>query len=304
MGISNMLGMWNKDDKIIVATHGEDIDGIASVALILRVFPNATFIFTRPADVKSISSHINISVDLPKPKNCDINIDHHKSNYYNLTKTGNLTDRDLVDPAAISAAELVSRYFGLNDEISKQLVDMANRADSGNMDEKLIMLDLLIKSNVGDQVVLRWIVEKLSKLGYAIFDDPEFCVKLDELRPLAMEAKKIVGIVDEILKRGIKVAIFDATQIPYAISRVAPTVYVKKGGYVALSFYIEPDTGRKKVSIRVGDFNFRANELASKFGGGGHEKAAGVAFKGELRFSMFIKEFIDAVGMPVLYVKL
>ena len=299
-----MIQLVDEKKRIIVATHGEDIDGIASLALILKVYPDVQVIFSRPADIKRVMMYIDIVLDLPKPRNCGICIDHHESNYRELMKRGMLTDKDLVDPKAPSAACLVAKYFGLNDDVAREIVDMANKADTGRFDEELVKLDLFIKTNISDKSELIWLAKKLSELGKAIFDDEEYREKLKKLGPVIEKSRKVVEIAKSLAERGLKFAIFDATRVPYAISRAPASVFVKNGGFVAISFYIEPDTGRRKVSIRVGEYDFKANEFASRFGGGGHRKAAGVVLRSESKLAMLIKEFVEMIEYPIIFVQL
>ncbi len=291
-------------EEIIVGTHASDIDGITSAALIIKKFPNAKIIFTKPNEILRMTIDFDFVIDLPKPRKCRINIDHHESNYRRLVREKRLTENDLVDPSAPSAASLVAQYFNLNDRVSKELVQMANKADRGDFDDDLMILDLLIKTNISQKNKLLWLAKKLSMLGKEIFRDKDFLREAEKLRPLIDLANNIKDIVLGLLRKGIRVAIFDATRVPYALSKVAPTIFAKKGGDVAMSYYIDPDTGKIRVSIRVGDYDFKANEFAEMFGGGGHEKAAGITLIGEGELAVLITKFIDIVRHSVIFVKL
>lgn len=287
--------------EIIVAVHSEDIDGITSAALILRKFPNAHIVFLRHSEIKKTSLRFDVVIDLPKPKNCRVNIDHHKTNFEQLIKSKRLEETDLVDPNAPSAAYLVAKYYDLSDKISREIVDIANKADKGELNHKLMLLDFLIKCNISNQEKLYWIAKKLSKLGKKIFSNEEFRNEIKKIKHLEEKMDEIKKLVKKILGSNIKVAIFDCMKIPYALSRAPPTIFTKKG-HVALSYYLEP-SGKIKVSIRVGDYDFKANAFAEKFGGGGHEKAAGLILKGERELAVLIKKFIDAFQhSPIVFV--
>ncbi|MEX0568581.1 MAG: hypothetical protein Q6363_005385 [Candidatus Njordarchaeota archaeon] len=295
--------MEENQKELIVAVHSEDIDGIASAALILRKFSNAQIIFMKPNEIRRTSMSFDIVIDLPKPRNCRINIDHHKSNFEYLIKNRRIGEDDLVDPNAPSAACLVAKYYNLTDKISKEIVDMANKADKGEHDRKLMLLDLIIKCNVMNQTKLYWLSDKLSKLGKKIFKDNEFKREIEKLRPIRKKINETEVVVEKLLRSNIKAVVFDCMRIPYAVARVPPTIFTKRGGYVALSYYMEPDSGKIKISIRVGDYDFRADIFAERFGGGGHEKAAGLTVRGEAELAIIIKKFIDSMRLkPVAFV--
>ncbi|MCR8454298.1 MAG: DHHA1 domain-containing protein [Crenarchaeota archaeon] len=276
----------------IIACHKEDIDGIVSAALILRIFPDAVIIFAKPNDITRMKAKFDIVCDLPKPKFCDVCIDHHMSNYQQLLESNKLSEKDLVDPNASSAARLVAKYFNLNDEISRELVEMADKADSGYFDEDLTTLDLLIKHNSNDPAKLHWIAKKLAQNGRKIFDDPEFRMEAFKLRHLILKKDEIIKLVNSILEKGIKACIFDCRSLDPALGRIAPTVFCRIGGKAAVSIYFD-DVGNIKVSIRVDDTEFDAGKFASLYGGGGHAKAAGVVFADENSLAKFLSDFIS-----------
>lgn len=290
--------------KIIVATHRDDIDGIASAALILKVYPDAFLIFTTPDKIIKMRIKFTIVTDLPKPPYCEICIDHHKSNYERLVKSSKLTDKDLVDPNAPSAAFLVAKYFGLDDKISREIVDMANRADRGDVDDNLSILDLIIKVNSSNQEKLKWIAQKLAEHGARIFSDEEFKKEIEKIQPLIDMRNKIKRIVEGLLQREIEVAIFDCRKISAALGRLPPTIFTKWGGKASISIYYI-DSGDLKVSVRVGNISFEANKFAERFGGGGHAKAAGIVVKNEYILAHIVKSFVDELkNYTIAYVEL
>lgn len=276
-----------------MACHKEDIDGIVSAALILKVFPEALIVFTKPSEILKMKIKFDIVCDLPKPKFCDICIDHHLSNYQTLLESGRLSDKDLVDPNASSAARLVAKYFNLNDNVSKELVEMADNADSGQLDEDLMTLDLLIKSSLGDPTKLHWIAKKLAQSGRKIFDDPEFKIEISKLQHLIFKKNEIVELASRMVKKNVEVCIFDCRSLDPALGRIAPTTFCKIGGKAAASIYFE-DAGDVKVSIRVGDIEFDAHEFAKRYGGGGHAKAAGIVVKNGGILAKLISDFISS----------
>ena len=182
--------------SIKIATHASDVDGLVSAALFLLKYPDAEIRFLKLGDLKYVNEEFDYIVDLPKIDGAKINIDHHISNYKHLVKEGKLTDKDLVDPKAPSAATLVIKYLDLtNNKIARELVKMAEIADTGRYDPNLIKLDLIIKCANGHQDKLLLIAKKLSEKGKDILKD-EFIKR--EWKRLEKAYKKGLKIAKDI----------------------------------------------------------------------------------------------------------
>jgi len=289
-----------------VAAHSEDIDGISSAALFLIKFPEAEIRFLSVYEAQQTEEEFDYSVDLPKTKNTKINIDHHKSNYERLINEKKLSKSDMIDPNAPSAASLVIKYLGLEDnQIAKEIVEMANQADTGNLNEKLLKLDRVIKYYVTDQEKLRKIAEALARYGKNFEKDEWLAKQIEEVEKVVREYdEKIKARVKELVSRGIKYAIFDATKVPFFVAKEAAHIFSKKGGHIGVSVYIDPVSKKLRCSIRMSKkCNISAHKLAEKMGGGGHSKAAGAIIGYLSKLISALQDFIPPNELLV-YVKI
>jgi oligoribonuclease NrnB/cAMP/cGMP phosphodiesterase (DHH superfamily) len=132
----------------IVVLHHHDLDGLASASLVLRALknPNITFIPQDPnepfPDLFVYEVYIlDVAVtqkNFESLKNIHASklvwIDHHKpfQELSALHFPGNV--QIIVDPQSPSAVMLVQKYFALNDEISKKIVELGTKADTWQID--------------------------------------------------------------------------------------------------------------------------------------------------------------------------
>ncbi len=269
-------------DKLVkIAVHNDDIDGIACAALFLRKFPNAEIKFLSVDEAKRTSEIFDYIADLPKSPNAKINIDHHESNLERLRKEKKLSPNDYIDPSSPSAAHLVAEYLGLRDDISKQIVEMADRADRGKLNGELYKLDKLIKLYVRDQKMLRKLAEILASKGANFSSDPVFQALWSKLeRELVESEKRINKVLERLKKSGAKYAlVLQNDSIPYFMAKDIAYKFLELGGHAIAVFYRDPNTGLHRVSIRIGEkCEIVANKITEKLGGGGHRKAAGATF--------------------------
>ncbi|MGQ4891375.1 MAG: DHHA1 domain-containing protein [Candidatus Njordarchaeia archaeon] len=276
-----------------IATHASDIDGLVSAALFLIKYPDAEIEFLKIGDLKDAAQReYDYVLDLPKLPNAKINIDHHASNYNRLRKSGNLTDRDIVDPKAPSAATLVIRYLGLLDnKVARELLAMAEKADTGNHDKNTIKLDLIIKCANGDQEKLIKIAKKLSQVGSKILKDPWIKKEWKRIEKHYKRGEKIAkDVAKKFSKMGIKNAIIDLKSgFPRIAFGSIAHQFMKHGGevIVVINRMEEEDnlcpSPNKKERERQAKFSFRVSNntdfdsrmIAEKLNGGGHVKASG-----------------------------
>ncbi|MCD6491031.1 MAG: DHHA1 domain-containing protein [Candidatus Njordarchaeia archaeon] len=261
------------------AVHKDDIDGICCAALILLKYPNAKIDFLSVLEAKESLDYYDIVADLPKGKNTKANIDHHESNYKRLVEQNLLTTRDLIDPNAPSATRLLANYLDLtNNKIAIELVEMADLADTGNLDDTLYKLDKIIKSNLKKPENLLKIAKILASRGRDFINDPwiqkEWSVVSDYISRSIDYIKKLVN---KAISRDIRYMIFDLRKrFPYFIAKDVAHEFLSKGGLAVAVTYLDPDTQKSRISLRISNScDIHAGKLAEKFGGGGHEKAAG-----------------------------
>ncbi len=304
-----------------VAVHGSDLDGIASAAILLLLKPSLKIDFLTVSEALNPHASYDLVVDLPKIGNA-INIDHHKTNYEKLISEGRLNKEDLVDPNAPSAAMLVAKYFGIDtDPYVMKIVDMANRADLGQFDDKIYTIDKVIKCNSRDK-------ESMYKIATAIamyadnFDKDEWLQKeIDRIRGVFAICKRMAEeITDYVLKRcGIYYLIFQVVSgVPRICVGDIMHRYIEEGGKVIV--LINTMEGQDKycpsltsnmsnrffrVSIRSSDPNFDARKILEMFGGGGHKVAAGARIQRGLLaefITMMLRE-LSSIGRFVMFLK-
>ena len=277
-----------------VAVHASDIDGLVSAALILLKYPNSKIDFLTLRDLQNYDDvEYDLVVDLPKTSKAKANIDHHISNYEKLLKEGRLTKNDVIDPKAPSAASLLIRYLGLeNNEKARKLVEMANIADTGGVTKKTYKLDKIIKCYSKDPATLMKIAWILAEKGVK-FDKDEWIKKeWKRLKPWIEKGLKTVKkLLKKLSKLDSNIIIVDIVSgFPRVAMNDIPWLFLNKGWEIAViinrmreedpicpSLSSAPNNNQARVSIRVSKHSrFDARKFAEKFGGGGHLKAAGM----------------------------
>lgn len=288
-----------------VAVHSEDIDGIACAALFLLVDPSTHIRFLTVHEAHETEEEFDFIADLPKCLRCKVNIDHHKSNLENLISSGRLSEKDLIDPSSPSAALLVMKYFNLEkNPIAREIVEIANDADRGILNEKTILLDKIIKLHIRDQNYLRKIALVLAKKGSKFDSDKWFKKEAEEVLELLKKYDNILNAtISDALSRRLNYVIFDVRWFPYFIAKDFAQKFALSGGGVGISIYIDPVTNKPRCSIRVSkSFEFHANKFVQKLGGGGHEKAAGALLNDPIDLVRNLIEYVRD-GEMIAYIR-
>ena len=289
-----------------IAVHNDDIDGISCAALLLMVYPDAEIDFLSVTEAAETEKPYDIIADLPKSKNAKINIDHHETNLEKLKKDNRLTSRDLIEPDSPSAARLVARYFNLNSKIAREIVEIADLADTGHLDGDLYKLDKLVKFYVNDDKMLKRLALILTKNGKNFVNDREFQILWENVSNIINKnMEKINRALDELLSKKAKYAIvLLSDSIPYLLAKDIAHMFLQKKGRAIAVFYRDPTTGRRRVSFRISEkCNIEANKIAEKLNGGGHKKAAGAVLDNEdSAVSTVLEEFSkkDAVVIAIV----
>ncbi|MHA1506031.1 MAG: DHHA1 domain-containing protein [Candidatus Asgardarchaeia archaeon] len=288
------------------ATHAVDCDGICSAALLRIKFPEIEILFTTPEDIMNSDERFDIVVDLPKPKNAKINVDHHISNYERLIKEGRLKDCDVIDPESPSSAQLLIDYLGLRgNKIAEELVTIANISDTGKYDEKVLILDKLIKSSVKDRKFLEKLVEALSKYGSSFLSDDDVRKRWEIVRK---DYEKFVDRIRTVIKDAPKSEFYfldEVDSVPYYAAKDAWPILLELGAKVVVMAYRNPVKKDKiKISLRVSESSdFDARKFAEKFGGGGHKKAAGMNLDEEKLMIDVLRE-LGKFSASLVYIRL
>ena len=204
------------------------------------------------------------------PKIC---IDHH------VTNNGDFGDVQIVDPAASSAAELVWRFIKWMDwpldRAAAEALWVAMITDTGRFAYDTTSPETLRAASD----LLKYDVRKawINDIIYGMFPCKAIELKRIAWRSLHIWKNRRVAEVtltrdDFRSVRGTKADAEDIIEIPRSVLR----------NEIALFFYQIPDrTKETRVSIRTRG-NWDATALATKFGGGGHRKAAGCTITGPI----------------------
>ncbi len=200
-------------------------------------------------------------------------IDHH------VTNDGSFGDVQIVDPAASSAGEIVWRFAKWMewklDRASAEALWVAMVTDSGRFAYDSTSPRTLRAA--GDLLKHGVRTAYINDVIYGTFSRKAIELKRIAWRSLHIWKNRRVAEVtltrDDFREvRGTKADAEDVIEIPRSVAR----------NEIALFFYQIPDrTKETRCSIRTrGDWD--ATVLASKFGGGGHRKAAGCTIKASM----------------------
>ena len=300
-----------------VAVHASDLDGLASAALIFLMKPSVKIDYLTVSEALNSYGGYDLVIDLPKIGDA-INIDHHKTNYDRLALEGRLSDMDLVDPNTPSAAILVARYFGIEDDPHvMKIVDMATKSDLGKYDDKIYAIDKVIKCNSRNKAKLHKIM--LAIAMYA--DEPErdewLRSEIERIRPVFEICKKVSRSVTNVVlnELGIKyMVVHIASGIPRICVGDIMHDFMGSGGKVVVLINTMRDKdeycpsltenmgrSRARISIRSAEKSFDAREVLEFYGGGGHRQAAGAKVSLDLlpEFMLFIFRKLSEFGSVV-----
>ncbi|MHA2243559.1 MAG: DHHA1 domain-containing protein [Candidatus Hodarchaeales archaeon] len=269
-------------------TH-TDLDGICCAALFLRKFGSDIEIKFVSVKVAKELSNANFSVDytcdLPKI-GTSINIDHHKSNYEDLRETNRLSEKDLVDPNAASATELVFTFLQYeSDSIADEIKLLGHLADIAQLPPEYTSLDIVLSMNNDNSEFLRDISEMLAKKGHEILTTQWLQEKFREVRATYNKARKKIEIFLANTPTLPRILIFDARQgIPSKlVKEVFKPLFERKVAVIALIYSKSPQDPIR-VSFRVTKAEqsyYDVSIVAKAFGGGGHRMAAACSPKSE-----------------------
>ncbi|MFW9905791.1 MAG: DHHA1 domain-containing protein [Candidatus Thorarchaeota archaeon] len=264
-----------------IATH-TDFDGICCAALFFRKFGfNIEIIYATVKEAKDFSNSrlsVDYTCDLPKISS-SINIDHHKSNYEELKESNRLSERDIVDPTASSATDLVFMYLGFeNDLIAEEIRELGHLADIAQLPSEYHQLDIVLSMNNDDSTILRLISELLAKKGRQILSTSWLQVKYSEIQSIYEDTQKKIK---NFLKRTPdlpQIVIFDTRQA--ICNKLAKEVFrplFERNVAVIALVYSKSAQEPIRVSFRVTKAKqsfYDVSTVARAFGGGGHTMAA------------------------------
>ncbi|MEM1585737.1 MAG: DHHA1 domain-containing protein [Candidatus Korarchaeota archaeon] len=305
-----------------VAVHSGDLDGICSAAILLLLSQSIKIDFLSVTEAKKAPAIYDLVVDLPKIGNA-INIDHHETNYEYLSKYNLLEEKDLVDPNAPSATELLAKYFNLeNDDHIRKITNIANLADLNEFTEEIYLIDKVIKCHSRDPDALMKIALAIAKYGDEFLKDFWLRSQVSRLEPLLEKCSKFSSyIIDETIKKrdSRAVVLHVESGIPRVCINDILHDFLEAGGQAIVlintihenDIYcpsLATDIGKQsaRISMRVRKANINAGQFLSLFGGGGHKCAAGAKLSIEM-LPEFLLEVFKLLSMEfgcVLYLNI
>ncbi|MFX0125869.1 MAG: hypothetical protein ACFFAE_19770 [Candidatus Hodarchaeota archaeon] len=281
-----------------VAFHGADADGIVSALILksLKKFHNAAFIpleyqEIRHSEFSAFLKNLNWEaiVDLPPFNASTINLycDHHQSNK-SLIKNAKVV---LFDENAPSAAYLLSNYF--NDQLPgflKLLADLTTITDTAGFtipppekflsnfyeatrQEQAWLLNDICRTPESTEEILR-LFQDFSSQQLEVFYNKIYLQKISGLRTLR---KKSINIGDQFELADVIIIIRGKEKI--ITSALVNRLFEKGVKITCVLFPGKQFTGislRVNSQVSISDLErYRVDNLATKFAGGGHARAAG-----------------------------
>lgn len=292
--------------RIRVLTHGEDVDGVACAALLLKRFPNAVVDVAIPK--RDLRGSYDVVVDLPLPKMLEARlwVDHHSA-----TIEEGRCEEKIYDPTAPSAAGLLARYLGLAGD---ELAAIADRADSasylsespkelgGSYDPAWDVNDA-VKSITSKERFVE-LARVLASRGAAAVKEV-FEEEISYTRRLRRAAEEVVREVSEL-------AAGEGRPDSYIIivppmerggstfsGHMVFSLY-RMGAKASAVFYGQkPSREGCWINVAKGFEGLDASAIAEKYGGGGHRSSAGAPI-GPERMEEIRREFERAGLHPIV----
>lgn len=287
-------------------SHGEDLDGLVSASIFLRVMGGFVKTkFTTPYSARKSPRRFDVVMDLPPPRGgCLLTIDHHRSNIHLARER---SEKAIVKPDYPSTALLAWELFREEADLDplKHLVDLTSRVDSGQYDQGSVRFTAGVKSIFSsgkrDNGLRKVVVELLEALP----SSGEELTLLKSVKPFWKEIEETeverltwISSLPAQVSDGRDTAVL--VRLGRAPGYLTPFVHYNLQSLVDLEATIRrSDNDKVKLSIRSREGSrITALELASKMGGGGHERAAGASIS-ERDVESFVK-LLERAGMRVV----
>ena len=269
-----MFELVSKAGRISVASHGEDLDGLFSAALILLVHPEGLALhFTAPYEIRDSSESYDLVLDLPPPRGgARILVDHHRSNLALLDRVGVAYLRPECPSTARLLYDMLREWEPSVGDYGRT-VDLVDRTDTGDLDLPSALFTAairkLFKVRRGD---LLKVVKDL------LVHRPIEGRDLVELPSLRREVEVIEREYGDRIKEVLSLGGGDAVLVRLSglPSYLVPLVQLAAGRYRFFGTITAGSDGALRLSLRSRpDSPISALEVAEALGGGGHENAAG-----------------------------
>lgn len=266
-----------------VLTHGEDLDGVFSGSLTIAAFNGEVELeFMAPDESKNSMRTFDVTMDLPPPRGrTALFIDHHASNASLLDRA----DISIFDPSAPSSAYLVKisllKDYPSSDRLERS-VDFVSRVDRGEMDENVAKFSVVIRRifRTRRKLLREMAKELLEKLPSSGDDLISLRIFENEWRAVEKEVGGLLSWADTFEKLRLErtALIVDLRGYPGYI--IPYLLYRARNSSDLIITMTEGRGSNIRASVRSSEeSSISALELASKFGGGGHERASGMLIR-------------------------
>ncbi len=294
-----------------VLSHGEDLDGLVSAALIYAALGGEVDIrFESPDRAQRSSKSFHVVADLPPPTGGTLILfDHHQSNVGLARERAKVV---VLDPRAPSTASVIWRE--LSDRIDvpgvKGLVELTSRVDSGEMGFHAAAFTAVVKrifwTRKRDQVlnsIARSLLELRPEREEDLMELPQVRRAWAEVERLNSEELRWISslpsLLGEVGPDGL-VAVVDARRIPgYLSPLIHQALRDRVDLLITLGRWRGEDSRVSLRSRRGGPIS--ALEIARSFGGGGHPNAAGLTLMA--RDLPRLLEMVQGRGARVVFLK-
>ncbi len=288
--------------KIRLATHAGDIDGLACAALFYRKFGErrVSVDFLSVIEAQETCETYDYATDLPKPKNARRVIDHHPLNLERLKRERRFDAHlDIIDHKSPSAAYLVYHHLNLplTDAISRKIVALANDADHGKLPSQHAPLFHLTRWFIDDNENLNRLAKILADRGVDnAIEHPWIRNEYKTVRRrVSRTNRKIYRFLNRNKEKIGDVVFIDTRKfLPAKFAKQIIGPFFRAGARVVIIAYEDIRNNLITTSIRVASSfkkSLNVGDLASKFGGGGHEKAAAVRAASDEELAQILEEF-------------
>lgn len=285
----------------VIAVH-RDLDGLATLALILRMLPSKAerFLSLRFLDEFEAfngEDYFDLAIDLPiDPQRASFTIDHHKETAELALGYPQATDALLVD-TMVPPPLLIATALNVADPIGIQLASVHYDGDNV-FPSRLGRLDDIVRHLGGakqwDQ--LRQVVAGLARRGVAYSESSKFLVPfrsvLDEMEVSWQGLRAIIACLDGVSD----VEVVDLTDVAIGNFREFVTLALEKSPHCVLVLAYSDPHGNLKISLRTVLVNVDLGAIARVLGGGGQKGVAGFVIPngafGDRRFTEALSTII------------
>ncbi len=204
-----------------------------------------------------------------------------------MVSSQRLSEKDIVDPNAHSATELVYKYLSFrNDAIARNIRDLGHLADTARLPLEYKPLDVVLNLHSDDPSFLRKISNLLASYGKKILELDWMTKEYNKVVSLFQKTKeKIEGFLQDNPTLPEIVIIDTRNFIPGKLAKEIFKPFFKRKVNIIALIYKKGNQDPVRVSFRVTKSKqkiYDVSVIAKNLGGGGHRMAAGCTPNTEL----------------------